>query len=126
MHRPASGELQDRPPPSGHRGVRHGGDGRGPGTEPGCGEDPPAPGSAGAPDAPRRTLRESAPMIRCRDLIDFLMDYLDGELPQVQREEFESHLTICPSCVAYVKTYKEAVVLGKQVCSQADEELPED
>ena len=52
-------------------------------------------------------------MIRCRELIEFLMDYVSGELPGGQREEFEKHLRVCPSCVAYVKTYQEAVALGK-------------
>ncbi len=65
-------------------------------------------------------------MTTCRDLADFLMDYLDGELPEVQRDEFERHLHACPPCVAYLETYKQTVRLGKSVCQGPDEPVPDD
>jgi anti-sigma factor RsiW len=52
-------------------------------------------------------------VITCRELIDFLMGYLDGELPPEARAEFERHLAICPPCVRYIKTYQETVALEK-------------
>jgi anti-sigma factor RsiW len=36
----------------------------------------------------------------CRELIDFLMSYLDGELPAAQNRSFEDHLDLCPACTA--------------------------
>ena len=42
----------------------------------------------------------------CREVIGFIMDYLDGELAPGERREFEKHLAICRSCVAYLKTYE--------------------
>ena len=65
-------------------------------------------------------------MIACRDFIEFLMDYLSGELPEAQREVFEAHLAVCASCVAYMKTYQETVRLGKEVCSRPEGPVPED
>ncbi len=51
--------------------------------------------------------------ITCRELIDFLMDYVDGTLLAAQRAEFDRHLAVCPSCVAYVESYRQTVRLGK-------------
>lgn len=61
--------------------------------------------------------------LTCRDLVDFLMAYLDGELPDEERAEFERHLEACPPCVVYLETYQETVRLGKDAARS--EELPE-
>ena len=66
----------------------------------------------------------------CRDLIEFLVDYLEGTLPTEQRNEFESHLKDCPPCVAYLETYRQTIALGK-VClddkvQPAAPKMPED
>ena len=61
----------------------------------------------------------------CRELIEFLMAYLDGELPEEQRRSFDAHLEICPACVAYLKTYEETIQLGKTVCHELDEPVPD-
>ncbi|MBS0197346.1 MAG: zf-HC2 domain-containing protein [Planctomycetes bacterium] len=52
--------------------------------------------------------------VTCHELIDFLMEYLDGELPPERRAIFERHLSICPSCVAYLQNYKATVEMGKK------------
>lgn len=56
---------------------------------------------------------EERPYITCRELIDFLHLYLSGELPPDRATEFERHLAVCPSCVAYIQTYREAAALGR-------------
>jgi anti-sigma factor RsiW len=62
----------------------------------------------------------------CRELVDFLMLYLDGELPKDQRERFEHHLSLCGECVTYMQTYIDTVRLGKAACSPLDEPIPDD
>ncbi len=57
----------------------------------------------------------------CRELIEFLMAYLDGELPDGQRAVFEEHLAGCPQCVAYLGNYRAAVALGKAACTRPEE-----
>jgi anti-sigma factor RsiW len=57
-------------------------------------------------------------------MIDFLMDYLDGILSEPQRARFEEHLAECSDCVAYLATYREAVRIGKAVCSEEHEAAP--
>ena len=66
----------------------------------------------------------------CKELIDFLMDYLDGELPDDEARQFDEHLEICPPCSEYLVSYRETVRLGKMICqpekSSLPAELPED
>lgn len=65
---------------------------------------------------------ENRPYITCRELIDFLYLYLEGELPAERVAEFERHLGVCPSCVTYIETYREAILLGKKAF--VDPEVP--
>lgn len=60
----------------------------------------------------------------CREFVDFLMEYLDGNLPGPERECFEEHLAECPDCVAYLATYRETIRLGKAACAEENEALP--
>lgn len=57
-------------------------------------------------------------MLTCRELIDFLMDYVSGELPEAQRREFERHLGVCPPCVAFLDTYRKTIELEKQAMTE--------
>jgi anti-sigma factor RsiW len=59
-------------------------------------------------------------------MVEFLMGYLDGTLPESQRACFEEHLGECPDCVAYLATYQEAVRLEKAVCAAEQESIPAD
>lgn len=51
--------------------------------------------------------------MNCRELVEFLMHYLDGDLPAAVRDEFESHLRLCPPCMVFLEQYKETIRLGK-------------
>ncbi len=68
--------------------------------------------------------------ITCRELIDFLWRYLEGEVSEEERLEFEYHLARCPTCVAYMNSYKETVSLGRAAFEDleapAPPEVPED
>jgi anti-sigma factor (TIGR02949 family) len=64
--------------------------------------------------------------LSCQQLIDFIMSYLDGELPAEQRAEFERHMSACPSCVDYLHTYEKTVSLVKTCTNDAvPDEVPE-
>ena len=56
------------------------------------------------------------PFLSCKEMIDFLADYLDGELPTAQRTEFDRHLAVCPSCVNYLETYKATILMERAAC----------
>ncbi len=53
------------------------------------------------------------PLITCKEMNDFLVDYIEGALPVAQKAEFHRHLALCPSCVHYVETYKLTIAAGK-------------
>ena len=61
--------------------------------------------------------------MNCRDVIEFLAEYLDGELSAHTTAEFERHLAICVSCTAYLATYRETIRLSRYAASQRDDLL---
>jgi len=65
-------------------------------------------------------------MITCRTFVGFLMDYMSGELPERQRDEFDEHLAACVACVAYMKTYGDTIKLGKAAFGDQDAAVPDD
>jgi anti-sigma factor RsiW len=71
------------------------------------------------------------PYIPCEEVITFLWAYLAGELPAEKVAEFDRHLSVCPSCVNYIETYKKTVELSRgtfqpESCGVEAEEMPED
>ncbi len=62
----------------------------------------------------------------CRELVDFLMDYLEEELSAEERAVFEGHLGDCPTCVNYLDSYRETVRLGKALCEDPEGPVPDD
>ncbi len=62
----------------------------------------------------------------CKELIGFLMDYVDGELPPHEQHRFDQHLGLCHECTDYVMSYRETVRLGKIICQPGKDELPRD
>ncbi|HEX7418265.1 MAG TPA: zf-HC2 domain-containing protein [Thermoanaerobaculia bacterium] len=68
------------------------------------------------------------PYITCRELIDFIADYFEGVLTEVQSTDFGRHLALCASCRAYLATYEKTMRAGKAVLrdDSANEDAPED
>jgi anti-sigma factor RsiW len=62
----------------------------------------------------------------CHEFIDFLWAYLSGEVTEAQRAEFEFHLSGCPSCVAYMNTYRQTIEMGRAAFEDTDDPLPGD
>ena len=64
-------------------------------------------------------MKRKRPLLSCRECADFLCEYTCGELPAVERKEFERHLAACPPCVVYLATYEKTVALEKPaLCSE--------
>ncbi len=62
----------------------------------------------------------------CREFVEFLLDYFEGNLPDDQRRPFEEHLRLCPPCVRYLETYRETVQLGRAAFASAEEDCGDD
>ena len=65
--------------------------------------------------------------LTCREFIDFIMAWLDGELEPDVRRSFAEHLDMCPDCVDYLDSYQRTVALGKAAWDAAgDAPVPDD
>ena len=64
--------------------------------------------------------------MNCRELVDFLMAYLDEELPRDARSTFERHMDDCPSCLPYLDTYRDTIRLGSLCGGDPDAPVPDD
>jgi anti-sigma factor RsiW len=67
--------------------------------------------------------------MKCRELAEFLMDYVSGELPAESRTHFEFHLSKCKNCHAYLIEYEVTIKAGKIACDDVSDEIgniPED
>jgi anti-sigma factor RsiW len=77
-----------------------------------------------------RERRGDNTRMTCRELIDFLLDYLEGTLAEVERARFDAHLAECPDCVAYLESYAATIRLGRAACAEPEAgpppEVPEE
>jgi anti-sigma factor RsiW len=54
--------------------------------------------------------------VDCQTLVELVTDWLEGQLPDPTRGEFELHVATCAGCIAYV----EQMRLTTQVLNQLD------
>jgi anti-sigma factor RsiW len=45
-------------------------------------------------------------MIYCQDCVDLLSEFLDGTLPEEKKIALEEHLSYCPPCITFMRTYR--------------------
>ena len=60
----------------------------------------------------------------CRDLADFLSEYIEARLPIAQKVVFESHLSSCPPCLDYMRSLRATIVAGQKAC-EGEVPMPE-
>ena len=66
-------------------------------------------------------------MLTCRELIDFLDQFIADELEQATANRFREHLMICPDCRAYLDSYRKTIALARLATTpeaQAPDEVP--
>ena len=62
----------------------------------------------------------------CRDFADFLLDYVEGELPADTRRRLDEHMAICPDCVQYLQHYTETIEAGCLAVADDFDDLPDE
>jgi anti-sigma factor RsiW len=65
-------------------------------------------------------------LLTCKQLLDFLDDYVAEDLAPDARREFDRHLALCPPCVAYLEGYRETIRLGRASLEASDAPAPAD
>ena len=65
-------------------------------------------------------------MRSCKELVDLMADYLEGQLdPEVARD-LDQHLADCPPCLNFLKTYRATSRLIREIaCEDIPPELEE-
>ena len=62
----------------------------------------------------------------CREMTNFLADYIAGELPHEVVATFESHVDECGDCGVYLSQYRTTISAGAEAFKDAVKEpLPE-
>ena len=56
--------------------------------------------------------------LKCTDVIENIMGYIDQELDQTTLFTLEKHLEICPECKSFVDTYKKMLSLSGNLKNQ--------
>ncbi len=65
--------------------------------------------------------------VSCRDFVEFVGDYHEGDLPATQSRLFEAHLAQCQNCRQYFDAYRETVRSAKAAMQDLDEQpVPEE
>lgn len=59
--------------------------------------------------------------MQCRELVELVTRYLDGDLSPEEHARFEAHLAECEGCVRYLHQMRSTVSLLHQL---ADERVP--
>jgi anti-sigma factor RsiW len=57
----------------------------------------------------------------CKDCVELLGEYVDGSLPPERAKALEEHLSRCPPCITFVRTYRAT---GKLCRSVLKREMP--
>ncbi len=59
----------------------------------------------------------------CRELIEFLDDYVADRLAPATRRAFDAHLEQCPACRNYLASYRQTMEMSKDA-RDADDASP--
>ena len=62
-------------------------------------------------------------MICCKECLDLLYDYLEGDLDTKSSTKLDEHFSDCPPCIAFLNTYKSTTSLSRQTLGKI--EMPE-
>jgi len=56
--------------------------------------------------------------LKCTDVVENIMNYIDQELDQTTLFTLEKHLEMCPECKSFVDTYKRMLSLSGNLKNQ--------
>ncbi|HYR56552.1 MAG TPA: zf-HC2 domain-containing protein [Myxococcaceae bacterium] len=62
-------------------------------------------------------------MFTCKESVDLLLRFLDGEMPEEEARHLEEHLAACPPCVDFLRTYQATPTLCRRALR---EQMPQE
>jgi anti-sigma factor RsiW len=48
----------------------------------------------------------TSPIHHCKECVELLGEYIEGTLPDDRAKALEEHLSTCPPCITFVRTYR--------------------
>lgn len=57
-------------------------------------------------------------MSSCKDSVNLLINFLDGEMTAEEEADLKEHLSACPPCVDFLRTYKATPSLCKRALAE--------
>lgn len=69
-------------------------------------------------------VAEQPKALSCREFVELICDYLLGSLGAERTALMNAHLAVCPSCVAYLKTYEASIRMGRMALAASDDPVP--
>jgi anti-sigma factor RsiW len=55
-------------------------------------------------------------LLTCQEVLDYLTEYLDGQLPAGEHARLDEHLAVCPECVAYLRNFQVTLRIARHAC----------
>ena len=71
----------------------------------------------------QKIVRMFNPMLSCEQVNQFIIDYLEDNLPTPTRKKFDMHIKMCKNCSAFFDQYNDTVAV---VNEHGQLEIPED
>lgn len=71
-------------------------------------------------------LKHMPLMITCRQFEDFILAYLEEDLPERQRFVFDLHLKVCRECRDYLAAYRHTIEVSKRAFEEPEAPLPDE
>ena len=59
-----------------------------------------------------------ADFLTCEECIDLLLDYADGSMDPEVRRRLDQHLSACPPCQHYLRSYRSCTEMVQQLRDQ--------
>lgn len=54
-------------------------------------------------------------MMTCKEIVELLLDYLEGDLPKEYRDLICQHIRLCGPCLHYLETYQLTVQVSRRL-----------
>jgi len=64
-------------------------------------------------------------MLTCKEFDEFMMNYLEGDLPVWQKYMCWLHIKMCRECAYFVRQYHRVVALGQNTFDFPDDPVPD-
>ncbi len=64
-------------------------------------------------------------VLKCKDCVDLLIDYLEENLDSEAQQKLDQHLTSCPPCLNFLESYRDCSKMAQQLRDQ-QVEIPQE